>query len=170
MIYIIFWLKKSFLLLYNTDEKMYESERRIMETNLNFVNELKEYISSDVYINESMKKHTTFKVGGNADYFVEVQNIFDLKYIVKTAKEYNIPYYILGNGSNLLVKDNGIRGIVIKMGMKSMDITMKDDFYLLRADAGVMLKDMIQKAGELGIGPVAKLYGIPRKCRWPELL
>ena len=73
----------------------------------------------DIYIDEPMSKHTTFKIGGNADVFVKVRNEEQILKIVKFCNEKNIPMNIVGNGSNLLVRDNGIRGIVAKMCMDS---------------------------------------------------
>ena len=73
----------------------------------------------DIYIDEPMSKHTTFKIGGNADVFVKVRNEEQILKIVKFCNENNIPMNIVGNGSNLLVRDNGIRGIVAKMCMNS---------------------------------------------------
>ena len=61
-----------------------------------------------------MKKHTSFKLGGPADIFVYPTNYEEVKEIIKLCNKYNESYFILGNGSNLLVKDGGIRGIVIK--------------------------------------------------------
>ena len=80
----------------------------------------KEIPSEQIYMNEPMSKHTTFKVGGNADIFVKVRNIEQLKHIIKTAKKNNIHTYFLGNGSNVLVKDNGIRGIVAKIEFETI--------------------------------------------------
>ena len=75
----------------------------------------KEVPSEQIYMNEPMSKHTTFKVGGNADIFIKVKNLEQLKFVIKVAKKNNIRITIIGNGSNLLVKDNGIRGIVAKI-------------------------------------------------------
>lgn len=74
----------------------------------------KEIKDSAVYKNEPMSKHTSFKIGGNADIFVKVKTIEDIKIVLKITNENNIPTTIIGNGSNVLVKDNGIRGIVIR--------------------------------------------------------
>ena len=75
----------------------------------------KEIPSEQIYMNEPMSKYTTFKVGGKADIFVKVKKIEQLKYTIKIAKKNDIHLYIIGNGSNILVKDNGIRGIVVKI-------------------------------------------------------
>lgn len=74
----------------------------------------KEIKDSIVYKNEPMSKHTSFKIGGNADIYVKVKTVEDIKIVLKIANENNIPITIIGNGSNVLVKDNGIRGIVIR--------------------------------------------------------
>lgn len=74
----------------------------------------KEIKDSTIYKNEPMSKHTSFKIGGNADIYVKVKTIEDIKVVLKVAKENNTPTTIIGNGSNVLVKDNGIRGIVIR--------------------------------------------------------
>lgn len=58
-----------------------------------------------IYLNEPMSKHTSFKIGGMADIFVKPKNIDELKFIINLAKESDIPLTIIGNGSNLLVKD-----------------------------------------------------------------
>ncbi len=60
---------------------------------------------NQVCINEPMCKHTSFKIGGPADIFVKVQNIEELKYTIKVANQKNIQITIIGNGSNILVKD-----------------------------------------------------------------
>ena len=66
--------------------------------------------------NVSMAQHTSFKAGGNADMMVLPQNIDELKYVLQTLANSGYPYMILGNGSNVLVKDGGYKGIIVKMG------------------------------------------------------
>ena len=58
-----------------------------------------------VYKNEPMSKHTTFKIGGPADIFVKLETIDELKYVIEKCRENNIPITVIGNGSNILVKD-----------------------------------------------------------------
>ncbi len=70
--------------------------------------------SKQVYLNEPMSKHTSFKIGGPADIFVKPKNIEELKYIIEIAKQKNIPITIIGNGSNLLVKDRRNKGYSCK--------------------------------------------------------
>ena len=67
---------------------------------------------------EPMQKHTTFRVGGPADYFVMPESREQVQKVVALCKEENIPYYIVGNGSNLLVSDQGYHGVIIQIGKK----------------------------------------------------
>lgn len=88
---------------------------------------LKEKIDAkDILQNEPMSKHTTFKIGGNADLLIKVHNIEQIKFVLNIARDNNIPIFILGNGSNLLVKDKGIRGITLKPELKDIKIERKD--------------------------------------------
>lgn len=74
-----------------------------------------------IYIDEPMKNHTTFKIGGNADIFIKATSINDVKYVLNFCKMQNIPLTIIGNGSNLLVKDNGIRGITLQIALDEIN-------------------------------------------------
>lgn len=76
---------------------------------------------NDILIDESMKKHTSFKVGGKADFFVTIRSIDILKKIQEFVKKENIPFFIIGNGTNLLVLDKGIRGIVGKLKFEKVE-------------------------------------------------
>lgn len=88
---------------------------------------------------EIMAKHTSFKVGGKADIFIKIKTLEELKYILKYIKEKQIPLTIIGNGSNLLVKDNGIRGITIKLDFTKIDIEEKENEAIINVEAGVKL-------------------------------
>lgn len=69
-------------------------------------NEMLKFLSENqIHLKEPMSKHTSFKIGGPADVFVKPKNIGELKNIISTANENNIPYTVIGNGSNLLVRD-----------------------------------------------------------------
>jgi UDP-N-acetylmuramate dehydrogenase len=70
---------------------------------------------SNVLVNEPMKNHTSFKVGGPADILVIPGTYEEVQKLIKTCKEKSVPFFIMGNGSNLLVRDGGMRGIVIKL-------------------------------------------------------
>ena len=98
---------------------------------------LKEKIDAkDILQNEPMSKHTTFKIGGNADLLIKVHNIEQIKFVLSIARDNNIPIFILGNGSNLLVKDKGIRGITLKPELKDIKIEKKDKQVYVTVGAG----------------------------------
>ena len=93
----------------------------------NLAKELEKYISKDdIFIDEPMSKHTSIKIGGPADVYAKLKSIENISKILKIVKEKNIPITILGNGTNILVKDNGIRGIVLKINIENFDFK-KDD-------------------------------------------
>lgn len=107
--------------------------------------------------NEQMAKHTTFKVGGPADLFIKVKTIEELKYVIEEAKANNISFFIIGNGSNLLVRDNGIRGIVIKLEMNEVKIIENK----IVAEAGALLSKVSIIARENNLSGLEFAYGIP---------
>ena len=77
---------------------------------------------SKILYDEPMYKHTTFKIGGPADCFIKIDNINDLREILLFAKRNNIPITVLGNGSNVLVRDKGIRGIVLSIRIEKIEM------------------------------------------------
>ena len=77
--------------------------RRVMDKIYNEM--LKVLSENQIYLNEPMSKHTSFKIGGPADIFAKPKNIDELKFIISLTKENNIPLTVIGNGSNLLVRD-----------------------------------------------------------------
>jgi UDP-N-acetylmuramate dehydrogenase len=92
----------------------------------NIFNDLKDKIAEDrILRNEPMKNHTSFKVGGEADFFVKVKNLDELRFLIEYTKKNNIPFKVIGNGTNLLVKDSGIDGIVCKIEMCEVEF-LKD--------------------------------------------
>ncbi len=107
---------------------------------------------------EPMKNHTSFKIGGCADYFVECSSVEQFKSVVKKAKQLNMPFYILGKGSNLLVSDKGIEGVVICLNCLN-SITVEDD--RITAFAGASLAQVCTTACENGLTGLEFAYGIP---------
>ena len=92
----------------------------------------------DVRNQEPMRKHTTFKIGGPADLFIVVNDVQALQSVYTAAKELGVPCMVIGKGSNLLVKDSGIRGAVIQLGGAFFDINLKEN-NVLEAGAGASL-------------------------------
>ena len=79
-----------------------------------------------ILVDEPMSKHTSFKIGGKADFYVLAKNVEEVKYVVECCKKNAIPLTIVGNGSNLLVKDNGIRGITLRVDIDKIEINKAD--------------------------------------------
>ena len=82
---------------------------------------------NNIYTDEPMSKHTSFKIGGLADYYLKIQTIQELQDVLKLAKEENIPIQIVGNGSNLLVREGGLRGFVMKLEFDYYHLNKKGD-------------------------------------------
>ena len=121
----------------------------------------KEILPEQIYMNEPMSKHTTFKVGGNADIFVKVKSIKDLKYIIKVAKKYDMHITVIGNGSNILVRDKGIRGIVAKIEIDTIKIEPLHKSVIVTVGAGVKLMSLAQELLKNGISGFEFASGIP---------
>ena len=94
---------------------------------------------SEIKRDEPMSKHTSFRIGGPADIWIKVKDIDELKYIVNYANSNNIPLSIVGNGSNTLVKDKGIRGITICPCFEEIDITWDNKVAKVTSGCGVKL-------------------------------
>lgn len=99
---------------------------------------------SKILYNEEMKKYTTFKVGGKAECLVKIDNIKDLKSILRFVNENGVPLTVLGNGSNVLVSDKGIKGITIIIKIEKIDIKEKNEKVEITVGAG-------EKIGKLGV-------------------
>lgn len=112
----------------------------------------------DLKLNEPMKNHTTFKIGGSADFFVNIASVEQLKAVIKKANELEIPYFILGKGSNLLVSDDGIEGIVISLSNLNEILVCGDEIVV---GAGVNLAKACTIALENCLKGLEFAYGIP---------
>ena len=112
---------------------------------------------------EPMKKHTSFKIGGNAEFFVKVETLEQLQKILEFTQENNIQLTIVGNGSNLLVKDSGIRGIVAKISIQGINININttDGKAEITVKSGTPIGFLAQKLYQEEITGFEELSGIP---------
>ena len=108
--------------------------------------------------NEPMSRHTSFGVGGEADVFVSVNNTADLIFVLENAKECALPTFILGKGSNLLVSDKGIAGVVVYTG-KMNNISVFGE--TVTAECGVKLSTLCNTLLENSLSGLEFGYGIP---------
>lgn len=133
-----------------------------MLDNVKIYNDLKTKVNeNNIFLNEPMSLHTSFRTGGNADVFIKIQNENELEYILKYAKENQIPITIIGNGTNLLVRDNGIRGIVIKFQMQDVKIEENGDTITIITGAGMSLSKLSRIAKEHSAQGLEFAVGIP---------
>ena len=115
--------------------------------------------SDNVYRNEPMKRHTTFRIGGPADYYLCPHSAKEIQKVVEICREEKLPYFILGNGSNLLVSDQGYRGVVIQLCKNVSDIRVEG--CLIQAKAGASLAKIAAEALEEGLTGMEFAAGIP---------
>lgn len=112
--------------------------------------------------NEPMNKHTSFKIGGNADFFVKATTEEDVRNVLQICQDNNIPLTVLGNGSNILVKDGGIKGITLKICIDNIDIQKdENNKAIITVSAGVLLGKLAQVLLQNSISGFEFASGIP---------
>lgn len=130
-----------------------------MNRYMNAYEELASILSrEEILLDEPMRNHTWFEIGGSADILVIPDSVEKLIKIIHYVKKNNIPTFLIGNGSNLLVKDGGIRGIVIKTEMIN---SIKVDGMTITAECGALLADISEAAYNAGLTGFEFACGIP---------
>ena len=125
-----------------------------------FVSQLSVSIpASRMLMDESMSEHTTFAVGGPADVLVLPKSVKEMSLAIRAARSLELPVTVLGGGSNVLVRDGGIRGVVIQLNQMTKVLSCNGTKIL--ASAGYMLKDVCQFAQEQGLTGIEFACGIP---------
>ena len=112
-----------------------------------------------VSFNVPMKKHTTFRIGGECDIFCEPKNAYELAGLIRLLNENNQSYIVLGNGSNVLVSDEGIRGVVIKIGEQMSEVSVCGEE--ITSGAGILLSRLSKKAMNESLSGMECISGIP---------
>ncbi len=135
---------------------------------LHYKSQLKD-IGCEVRADEPMKQHTSFRIGGAADWFVTVHDERQLRDVLALARRENIPVFVLGNGSNLLVSDKGIRGIVLRLGGAFCDIGLNSDG-TIHCGAGAQLSRLCAFALERSLTGLEFAWGIPGSCGGAALM
>ena len=128
--------------------------------NQNFYDKLNNVIAKDsILIDEPMSRHTTFRVGGPADFFVTPKAKEEVRDVIRICKEAGMPYYIIGNGSNLLVSDAGYRGVIVQIYKEMNEVKIEGD--LVKAQAGALLSGIAAKALGAELSGFEFASGIP---------
>ena len=109
--------------------------------------------------NEPMSRHTTFGIGGPADIFVDVASADEIIRICQLTRSREVPFFIVGNGSNLLVSDDGIRGVVIHLGKSFSEVERDGD--IIKAQAGASLGKIARTALDASLTGFEFAAGIP---------
>ncbi len=116
-------------------------------------------LSKNIFIDEPMKNHTSFKIGGNADCLIAPSSEEELVSIISLCHENNLPLFIMGNGSNLLVGDKGIRGVTVKLAKAFSDYYFEDN--MLCACSGALLSTLANAAAKNSLSGMEFAAGIP---------
>lgn len=128
--------------------------------NQNFYDKLNNVIAKDsILLDEPMSRHTTFRVGGPADFFVTPKAKEEVRDVIRICKEAGMPYYIIGNGSNLLVSDAGYRGVIVQICKEMNEVKVEGD--LVKAQAGALLSGIAAKALGAELSGFEFASGIP---------
>lgn len=136
--------------------------RKNMEKKMDqiFYNELKHILTEEqIRVDEPMKNHTTFRIGGPASFFVISETVEDVKNTVLLCRKKGVPYYIVGNGSNLLVSDQGYEGVIIQIFKQMNKVEVEGT--VLRAQAGALLSAIANRALDMGLTGFEFAAGIP---------
>lgn len=136
--------------------------RKNMEKKMDqiFYNELKHILTEEqIRVDEPMKNHTTFRIGGPASFFVISKTVEDVKNTVLLCRKKGVPYYIVGNGSNLLVSDQGYEGVIIQIFKQMNKVEVEGT--VLRAQAGALLSAIANRALDMGLTGFEFAAGIP---------
>ncbi len=127
--------------------------------NVEFYSHLQQIVGTgQCQTEESMAAHTTFRVGGHAEYFVR-PSVDQVQPVLALCQEYGISWSVIGNGSNLLVGDKGIRGLVMELGKMASQISVKGD--CIRAEAGALLSQAAKCAASHSLSGMEFAAGIP---------
>ncbi|OGW85051.1 MAG: UDP-N-acetylenolpyruvoylglucosamine reductase [Omnitrophica bacterium RIFCSPLOWO2_01_FULL_45_10] len=132
----------------------------MLSGHIDLAEKIKRSCRAKVIIGEPLRKHTTFRIGGSAYIWVEPHGARDLKKILRLAKSMKMPVFVIGNGSNILARDTGFKGIVIRLtALDFRRIEFKKD--TVRVGAGYSLARLVLLSCEKGLGGLESLVGIP---------
>lgn len=118
-------------------------------------------VGDRLLVDEPLSAHTSYRIGGPADLFVTVESQDELCRMVAIAREWQVPYFLLGAGTNILVSDKGIHGLVIENRAKDSRFEVRGEEAILWAEAGALLKDLAGESVRRGLAGLEWAVGIP---------
>lgn len=126
---------------------------------MNVREELQRITSGRVQVEEPLDRHNTFRIGGPAEYYVSPRSVTEIADVVSLAHDEKLPLHVLGNGSNLIIPDAGVRGVVLQVSRSVADVRQEGDE--LVAGAGLPLVQLMQYAARAGLAGMEWACGIP---------
>lgn len=123
----------------------------------------KDFFKGELKFNEMMSRHTSLKIGGPADIYAIPQDLTSLRELLVELKRAQLPFYPLGGGTNLLIKDGGIQGVIVSLRFfRRIGILREDGIYMyLNIEAGATLQRLVTMSAERGLTGIEGLVGIP---------
>ena len=122
---------------------------------------IRDVLGDRVHLNEPMSLHTSFRIGGPADLYAVAAKAQELVELVSLAQEHDMPYLIIGQGTNILVADKGIRGLVIENRLQIADCKLQGDEATLHAESGALLSDLACESAQRGLAGLEWAVDIP---------
>ena len=127
--------------------------------NESFVNQIRNNIQGQILQAEPLHQHTWYRIGGPCDLYCIPQSIPDLHTLVQMCRDANIPFFVLGKGSNLLVSDEGLRGVVLNLSSCCLDLEFNGN--QLHVGAGWYMPKLVLECEKRGLGGIERFAGIP---------
>ena len=118
-------------------------------------------VGARLLVNEPLSAHTSYRIGGPADLFVTVESQDELCRVVALARECQVPYLLLGSGTNILISDRGIRGLVIQNRARDLRFKVRGEEAVLWAEAGAFLRDLARESVRRGLAGLEWAVGVP---------
>lgn len=129
---------------------------------MNFDNTLEKILNKEqIFKNELMKKHTSFRIGGETDYFLIIKTQEELKQVLEVCKKENKEIFILGNGTNLLFTDKGFRGVILKLELNNIELKQENNEFFITVEAGYPLTKLSKFALDNEFEGLEFACGIP---------
>lgn len=129
---------------------------------MNFDKSLEQILNKEQILkNEPMKKHTSFRIGGNADYFLKIETQEELKQVLEVCKKFKKEIFIIGNGTNLLVTDKGFRGVIIKLELNNIELKQENNEFYITVETGYPLTKLSKFALDNELEGLEFACGIP---------
>lgn len=126
---------------------------------MNYINEFLK-AGLDAKNDVLLKEYLSLNIGGAAEYFIEATSVYDIQKAIEISKRLNLRYFVIGNGSNTLALDYGVKGVIIHIGEKMAKFELLED-NVIKAEAGALLKDVCLFARDNNLSGMEALYGIP---------